>query len=79
MKKVTVHVAKTNLSRLLRQVEAGEEIIICRGNQEVAKLIATNPAAKKPRIPGLLKGQIHLAESFFDPLPPGYDGLPEGE
>lgn len=38
MRKVTVHQAKTHLSRLLREVEAGEEIIICRGDVEVARL-----------------------------------------
>jgi len=71
MDKVTVHDAKTHLSRLLRRVEAGEEIIICRGNVEIA--------TKQRRVPGLLKGQIHLPDSFFEPLPPGYDGLPVDE
>lgn len=37
---VTVHDAKTNLSELLRRVEAGEEIIIARGTQRVAVLRA---------------------------------------
>jgi antitoxin (DNA-binding transcriptional repressor) of toxin-antitoxin stability system len=38
MRKVTVHQAKTHLSRLLREVEAGEVILICRGDVEVARL-----------------------------------------
>lgn len=38
--RVTVHDAKTNLSELLRRVEAGEEIIIARGNKPVAVLSA---------------------------------------
>ncbi len=79
MDKVTVHDAKTHLSRLLRRVEAGEEIIICRGSVEIAKLVAAHPATKQRRVPGLLKGQIHLPDSFFEPLPPGYDGLPVDE
>ena len=38
MATVTVHAAKTNLSELLRRVEAGEEIVIARGNKPVALL-----------------------------------------
>lgn len=38
MPTVTVHEAKTNLSELLRRVEAGEEIVIARGNKPVAVL-----------------------------------------
>lgn len=34
----TVHEAKTNLSELLRRVEAGEEIVIARGDKPVAVL-----------------------------------------
>lgn len=40
MSKVTIHAAKTNLSRLIARVEAGEEIVICRGDTEVARLVA---------------------------------------
>lgn len=38
MPTVTVHEAKTNLSELLRRVEAGEEIVIARGDKPVAVL-----------------------------------------
>lgn len=37
---VNVGEAKTHLSELLARVEAGEEVIIARGNQPVARLIA---------------------------------------
>lgn len=37
--KTTIHAAKTNLSKLIAKVEAGEEVIICRGDKEVAKLV----------------------------------------
>jgi len=36
---VGVHEAKTHLSRLLRRVAAGEEILIVRGHQPVARLV----------------------------------------
>ncbi|MEQ8404154.1 MAG: type II toxin-antitoxin system Phd/YefM family antitoxin [Oceanicaulis sp.] len=47
MKTVTVHEAKTHLSRLLREVEAGETIVICRGKTEVARLEAVGEPKRK--------------------------------
>jgi len=47
MTKVTIHVAKTNLSKLIAKVEAGEEVVICRGDKEVAKLVPANDASGK--------------------------------
>jgi prevent-host-death family protein len=66
--KVKVHEAKTNLSRLLARVETGEEIVILRGDNPVAKLIPAG-AAPKTRRAGRLKNQAKLDPSFFDPLP----------
>ncbi|MGF1612169.1 MAG: type II toxin-antitoxin system Phd/YefM family antitoxin [Kiloniellales bacterium] len=64
MKTVNIREAKTHLSRLLLQVEAGEEIVIARRAKPVARLV---PVAKRePRKPGLAKGR--LTETFFDPL-----------
>ncbi|MGJ3232539.1 MAG: type II toxin-antitoxin system Phd/YefM family antitoxin [Oceanicaulis sp.] len=55
MKTVTVHEAKTHLSRLLKEVEAGETIIICRGKTPVARLEASEAASPPLRKPGELK------------------------
>lgn len=55
MKTVTVHEAKTHLSRLLKEVEAGETIIIRRGKTEVARLEAVGAGAAPVRKPGELK------------------------
>lgn len=64
---ITVHAAKTNLSQLLERAEAGEEIIIARGQVPIARLV---PIAKKPRrAPGLYAGQIIIGPEFFEPLP----------
>ena len=68
MVKVKVHEAKTNLSRLLARVEAGEEIVILRGDNPVAKLVPAGFAPKTRRA-GRLKNQAKLDPSFFDPLP----------
>ncbi len=69
MTKVTIHVAKTNLSKLIAKVEAGEEVIICRGNKEVARLAPVNGVKSADRKPGRLKGLIEWDDRFFDPLP----------
>ena len=63
-----MHEAKTNLSRLLARVEAGEEIVILRGDNPVAKLVPAGFAPKTRRA-GRLKNQAKLDPSFFDPLP----------
>jgi prevent-host-death family protein len=68
MASVSVHEAKTNLSRLIAQVEAGAEVVITRNNRPVARLVREGPARKRPLL-GALKGQIVFDESFFDPLP----------
>ena len=46
MVEVNIHAAKTHLSRLLSRVAAGEEIVIARDNQPVAKLTAIEPAPR---------------------------------
>ena len=64
----TVHQAKSQLSRLLAQVGNGEEVVIARGTEPVARLVPLESA--KPRRPGALKGKIALTPAFFEPLPP---------
>jgi prevent-host-death family protein len=65
---VSVHEAKTHLSRLLKQVQAGGEIVIENNRRAVARLVPMERTAKGRRI-GLLKGKIALDERFFEPLP----------
>jgi prevent-host-death family protein len=64
---VTIHAAKTNLSRLIARAEAGETIIIARGRTPVAKLTAIAPKGK--RVFGALRGKIAIGPEFFEPLP----------
>ena len=68
MAKVNIHEAKTQFSRLLTRVAAGEEIIIAKAGKPVARLV---PWEKKKanRIPGLDKGLLHVPEDFDAPLP----------
>lgn len=69
---VKVHEAKTQFSKLLAAVEAGEEIIVQRGDTPVAKLV---PLPKQPvRKAGALKGKMWMAEDFdSDDLGPEWD------
>ena len=66
---VTIHIAKTTLSRLLVRVEAGEEIILARGKHPVARLVPCD-APKPKRQFGALDGIVSVGPDFFDPLPP---------
>ena len=70
MKKVTVHVAKTHLSRLLAQAEAGEDIVIARGKTPVARLVPI-AAVRPARQFGAMRGQARVTAAFFEPLPAG--------
>lgn len=65
---VTIHTAKTTLSRLLARVEAGEEIVLARGKTPIAKLVPFHPVAPKREF-GALKGKVVVDDRFFDPLP----------
>jgi len=68
MDTVTIHAAKTNLSKLLARVEAGEEIVLARGDQPIARLVPyLQPKAN--RVSGAFRGQISLGPAFFEPLP----------
>lgn len=62
---VSVHEAKTHLSKLLERAHRGEEIVIAKGKKPYAKLVALEPS--EPRRPGLLKGFV--TDAFFAPLP----------
>lgn len=69
MATVTIHEAKTHLSRLIARAEAGEEIVIARGKDPVVRL-ALVKAQAEPRQGGWLKGIPPIPDSvFFDPLP----------
>jgi prevent-host-death family protein len=68
MPTVTIHQAKTNLSRLIERASAGEEIIIARGSKPVARLVPVG-AVKGKRQPGSLKGKLEIGPEFFVPLP----------
>ena len=68
METVTIHEAKTNLSRLIEKACRGEEIVIARGSEPVVRLVPIVDA-KGRRQPGALRGKLKVGPEFFEPLP----------
>jgi prevent-host-death family protein len=68
MKTVNVHEAKTNLSDLLKRVEAGEEVVIARAGKPVARLVPASTVTLK-RLLGTARGLVKISDDFNDPLP----------
>jgi len=71
VKSVTTHEAKTHLSRLLAEVEAGSEIVILRGNVPAAKLTAlgaTSPLRVRPRVGTITSTPVCQDADAFAPL-----------
>lgn len=66
MTTVTIHQAKTHLSRLLARVEQGETIVVARGPRLIARL---SPMKQGARVFGKYKGKIRIARDFDTPLP----------
>lgn len=67
MRQVNVHEAKTHLSRLLEEVEAGERVVIARAGQPVAVLAPYRSEVRKRRL-GQFAGQATIHDDF-DELP----------
>jgi prevent-host-death family protein len=64
---VNIHEAKTNLSRLLAEVEAGDTVTIARSGKPVAKLVRVLSGGKRKF--GALRGKVTVGPEFFEPLP----------
>lgn len=60
---VNIYEAKTNLSRLVEQASAGEEIIIAKAGKPMARLVPLAEQPKRRRL-GMFKGQVHVPEDF---------------
>ena len=79
MRTVNVHEAKTHLSRLLEEVEAGQEVLIARAGRPVARLLPLAPQ-RSPRRLGILAGRYAVPEDWDAFLPleviADFSGLP---
>ena len=65
MRQINIHEAKTQLSKL---ISSGEEVIIARYGEPVARLVPIRPPVAK-RTPGSARGKFAVPPEFFEPLP----------
>ena len=72
---VNVHQAKTHLSQLLQEVEAGGEVVIARSGVPVARLVAWRQPLPTVAAPGGMRGRITLADGFDAPLDELFEAL----
>lgn len=77
MEIINIHHAKTHLSRLVERAAAGEEIIIAKAGQPMARLTAFCPS-KESRKPGYWEGRIRIGDDF-DTLPDEIAAAFQGE
>jgi len=68
MKQVNVHEAKTQLSKLIEEVLAGEDIVIARSGKPAVALVPVM-LEKKEITFGLLRGKFEIGDDFDAPLP----------
>jgi prevent-host-death family protein len=69
MKSVTTHEAKTHLSRLLAEVERGQEVVIRRGAREVAKLVPIGRQERaRPPVGTHTSPPVTVSDDAFAPL-----------
>ena len=66
--KVSIHAAKTRLSRLIEAACAGEEVVIARGKHPVVRLVPITTAAPARKF-GAMRGRAKAGRAFFEPLP----------
>jgi prevent-host-death family protein len=77
---VNVHEAKTHLSRLIDRAAAGEEIVIARSGNPVARLMPLE--VRPPRLLGALAGQVWVSDDFDEldeELAVLFEGKPDGD
>ena len=63
-----MHKAKTNLSQLVAQAEAGEEVVIMRDAVPAVRLVPVGAPVAERKF-GALKGKLVITDAFFEPLP----------
>ena len=76
---VNLYEAKTRLSELVDQANAGETVIIAKAGKPMAKLVPLSAGPKAKIKYGLMKGEIEITEDFDAPLPDELLDLFEGK
>ena len=65
---MNLHAAKTNLSQLVEQAMAGDDIVIAKSDKPMVRLVPVE-GPTMARQPGSMKGKIRIANDFDAPLP----------
>ena len=78
METVNIHEAKTHLSRLIERILLGEEIIIAKAGNPIARLVPYTPPKRRIVPPGAMKGEIWIADDFDAPVNDMFECLEEG-
>jgi antitoxin (DNA-binding transcriptional repressor) of toxin-antitoxin stability system len=65
---VTIEEAQANLTELIANLQPGEELVITRNEQPVARLIAQGGSSRQPRQPGSAKGKLTILADDDDHL-----------
>jgi prevent-host-death family protein len=69
MTKVTIHEAKTHLSKVVAKVEEGHEIVVCRGHEPVAVIVPyRKPGAPRPKVGKITSLPVEVQPGCFDPI-----------
>jgi prevent-host-death family protein len=67
MHQVNIHEAKTNLSKLIKKVVNGEEVIIAKGNKPLVKMVLIESNKPKRKL-GSAKGKLVISKDFDAPI-----------
>ena len=66
---MTIHEAKSNLSKLIARAEAGEEVVVCRGHEPVAMLVPYRKrTARRPKVGEITSKAVTCDPDCFAPL-----------
>ena len=77
MSTITLEEAQSHLASLVEQLQPGEEILITRNDEPVAKLVGQPKPGIPPRRLGTLKGTVlYIAPDFNAPLDEFKDYMP---
>lgn len=76
-KQVNIYEAKTQLSKLLEEVEGGGEVVIARNGRPITRLVPLQRSVPR-RVPGAWQGKVWMAPDFDDPAPELEDLIYDG-
>lgn len=69
MSVITIHEAKTHLSKLIQRALNGEEIIIAKRDEPLVRLQVIQAKAPARQFGGLKHLVLHMGDSFDDEIP----------